>query len=65
MNVLVFLGSRRASSPPNPPRLGERIARHLVLEASSVFAVDLVDPAGPGFEIALPRQLDGIFDALL
>jgi len=44
MNLLVFLGSRRASSPPNPPRLGERVARHLVAEASKAFDVELVDP---------------------
>lgn len=44
MKVLVFLGSRRASSPPNPPRLGERVARHLVGEASKTFDVVLVDP---------------------
>jgi NAD(P)H-dependent FMN reductase len=44
MKLLVFLGSRRASSPPSPPRLGERVARHLVAEASKVFDVELVDP---------------------
>ena len=46
MNVLVFLGSRRASSPPNPPRLGERVARHLVEAAAGLFDVQLVDPLG-------------------
>jgi NAD(P)H-dependent FMN reductase len=50
MNVLVFLGSRRASSPPNPPRLGERVARHLVGEASTSFDVQLIDP------LALPLE---------
>jgi len=50
MNVLVFLGSRRASSPPNPPRLGERVARHLVAEAAGLFDVTLVDP------LALPLE---------
>lgn len=50
MNVLVFLGSRRASSPPNPRRLGERVARHLVAEAAGLFDVTLVDP------LALPLE---------
>lgn len=50
MNLLVFLGSRRASSPPNPPRLGERVARHLVAEAAGLFDVQLVDP------LALPLE---------
>ena len=45
MRLLVFLGSARRSSPPRPPRLGERVALACVrqLEAGG-HAVTLVDP---------------------
>ncbi|MFN2302009.1 MAG: NADPH-dependent FMN reductase [Gammaproteobacteria bacterium] len=45
MRFLVFLGSARASSPPNPPRLGERVARAVVAElAAHDQEAELIDP---------------------
>ncbi|MEM9394876.1 MAG: NAD(P)H-dependent oxidoreductase [Pseudomonadota bacterium] len=53
MNILVFLGSVRDSSPPRPPRLGERVALACVahLRAAS-HQVTLIDP----LEIELRRR---------
>ena len=52
LNILVFLGSVRDSTPPRPARLGERVARACVaqLEAAG-HSVTLIDP----LEIDLPR----------
>ena len=44
MKVLIFLGSRRVSSPPQPPRLGERIAVFLAGQCSERFEIQVVDP---------------------
>lgn len=44
MNVLLFLGSRRQSSPPNPARLGERVCSFLSTQAASRFEVTVIDP---------------------
>ncbi|HIP22947.1 MAG TPA: NADPH-dependent oxidoreductase [Rhodobacteraceae bacterium] len=45
MDVLVFLGSVRNSTPPKPARLGARVARHCVLELESAgHTVTLIDP---------------------
>lgn len=45
MNILVFLGSARDSSPPEPPRLGLRVARACTaLLTDSGADVELVDP---------------------
>lgn len=49
MKALVFLGSRRTSSPPAPPRLGERVARCLAREAQASFDVAIVDPLDYAF----------------
>jgi chromate reductase, NAD(P)H dehydrogenase (quinone) len=50
LDILVFLGSVRISTPPRPPRLGERLARFCVAElVSRDHKVNLVDP----MEIAL------------
>lgn len=54
MNILVFLGSVRNSTPPEPPRLGLRVARSCTaLLAAGGGDVELVDP--------LEIDLDGIF----
>lgn len=61
MKALVFLGSIRTSSPPAPPRLGERVARCLASAAQARFDVETVDPLdyafGPSFKpyFAYPR----------
>ncbi len=44
MKALVFLGSRRKSSPPLPPRLGERVSAFLAAQASRRFETVVVDP---------------------
>ncbi len=45
MNILVFLGSVRDSTPPEPARLGLRVARACTaLVADSGADVELVDP---------------------
>lgn len=56
MDILVFLGSVRASTPPKPARLGERVARHCVaaLKAEG-HRVTLVDP------LDIARSESGIF----
>ncbi|MEM1130207.1 MAG: NAD(P)H-dependent oxidoreductase [Pseudomonadota bacterium] len=45
MDIMVFLGSRRASAPPRPARLGERVARAFVgqIEGGG-HQVTLIDP---------------------
>lgn len=44
MKALIFLGSRRASTPPQPKRLGERVCAFLVAHLSSRFETTLIDP---------------------
>lgn len=44
MKALVFLGSRRASSPPQPPRLGERICAFLAGQVGRRFETQVIDP---------------------
>lgn len=44
MKALVFLGSRRASTPPQPKRLGERVCAFLSAHVSSRFETTLIDP---------------------
>jgi len=44
LKALVFLGSRRKSSPPLPARLGERVSLHLAARMGEWFDVTLVDP---------------------
>lgn len=47
MKTLLFLGSTRQSHPPNPPRLGQRVAyalRHLLHRDNPDDTVELVDP---------------------
>ncbi|WP_404399661.1 NAD(P)H-dependent oxidoreductase [Idiomarina seosinensis] len=56
MKYLVFLGTVRDSSPPKPPRLGERVAKACVHYLEKTFAdadVELIDP--------LDYQFDQIF----
>ena len=44
MKALMFLGSRRASSPPQPARLGERICAFLSIHAGERFEIQIIDP---------------------
>jgi NAD(P)H-dependent FMN reductase len=44
MKILVFLGSVRESSPPNPPRLGDRVAKVCVSVLGKNCEVELIDP---------------------
>ncbi len=44
MKVLVFLGSRRKSSPPMPARLGERVVAFLAAQLGSSFEPVIIDP---------------------
>lgn len=44
MKALIFLGSRRASTPPQPKRLGERVCAFLSTHVSSRFETMLIDP---------------------
>lgn len=44
MKVLLFLGSRRKSSPPLPARLGERVCAFLGAQASARFESTVIDP---------------------
>lgn len=55
LDLLVFLGSVRASTPPRPARLGERVARACLrhLEADR-HRVALVDPLALDAELAAP-----------
>lgn len=55
MKALLFLGSRRVSSPPQPPRLGERVAAFLATHLRERFETQVVDPlAYPATEIFKP-----------
>lgn len=55
MRVLLFLGSRRTSSPPQPPRLGERVSAFLATELRQRFDTQIVDPlAFPATEVFKP-----------
>lgn len=52
LNVLVFLGSVRQSTPPRPARLGERVARACAKQLTDDgLAVELIDP----LHVALDR----------
>lgn len=52
MNFLVFLGTERASTPPRPQRLGERVAAACCRRLDAIGATHrLIDP----LEIDLPR----------
>ena len=44
MKALVFLGSRRKSSPPRPARLGERVCAFLAAQVATRFETQVVDP---------------------
>lgn len=44
MKALLFLGSRRASTPPQPKRLGERVCAFLAAHLASRFETMLIDP---------------------
>ena len=44
MKALVFLGSRRKSSPPLPARLGERVCAFLMSQLAGRFEATLIDP---------------------
>lgn len=47
MNILIFLGSVRQSSPPRPARLGERVAKACLTtlhEAYPEHEFELIDP---------------------
>lgn len=44
MKALVFLGSRRQSSPPRPQRVGERVCAFLMAQMGLRFETTLVDP---------------------
>ncbi|KRG39684.1 flavoprotein [Stenotrophomonas pictorum JCM 9942] len=55
MKALLFLGSRRVSSPPQPPRLGERVAAFLAMHLRERFETQVVDPlAYPVSEVFKP-----------
>jgi chromate reductase len=45
MNILIFLGSTRRSTPPSPARLGERVALYLksLIEIQG-YSVEVIDP---------------------
>lgn len=47
MNILIFLGSVRQSTPPAPARLGERVAlsckQHIECQLTTL-QVELIDP---------------------
>lgn len=44
LNYLVFLGSTRESSPPQPRRLGSRVAKACLKKLEARGNVDLIDP---------------------
>lgn len=44
MKALLFLGSRRQSTPPQPSRLGERVCAFLSAHIGSRFETTLIDP---------------------
>ncbi|WP_421982359.1 NADPH-dependent FMN reductase [Roseibium sp.] len=70
MTFLVFIGSERQSTPPHPPRLGERVARACAvrLEANDAdfefvdpLAINLPSPFKPHFSYAggrAPQELE-------
>ena len=76
MKILVFLGSVRESTPPQPPRLGLRVARACAaLLAASGNEVELIDPLDfdldavfkPHFAYRrseVPAQLDELADGI-
>lgn len=53
MKALVFLGSRRKSSPPQPVRLGERVCAFVAAQIGKRFDTSIVDP--------LEYPLDDVF----
>lgn len=74
MNVLVYLGSTRDSSPPNPPRLGFRVASACVKHFAQHFSsssVEMIDPLDfeignvfkPHFSYS-PKQVPDALDSL-
>ena len=76
MKFLVFLGTIRNSSPPNPPRLGLRVARACVAQLhQGDTSVELIDPLDfdlgsifkPHFSYAqgkAPAQLQALADKI-
>jgi NAD(P)H-dependent FMN reductase len=44
LKALVFLGSRRLSSPPEPVRLGERVSAFLSAQVGGRFDTQVIDP---------------------
>ena len=44
MKALIFLGSRRQSTPPHPPRLGERVCAFVSQQMGARFDLAVVDP---------------------
>lgn len=60
-NLLVFLGSERVSGPPEPPRLGERVAAACLQRLQSKgTAATLIDP----LEIDIPGRFKPHFSYL-
>ena len=76
MKFLIFLGTVRNSSPPNPPRLGLRVARACVAQLhQGDISVELIDPLDfdlgsifkPHFAYAqgkAPAQLQALADKI-
>ena len=76
MNFLIFLGTVRDSSPPNPPRLGLRVARACVAQLyQGDISAELIDPLDfdlgsifkPHFAYArgkAPAQLQSLADKI-
>lgn len=74
MKYLVFLGTVRDSTPPKPPRLGERVAKACVNYLEQTFddaEVELIDPLDCSFDAVfkphfsyhekeVPKQLDAL-----
>ncbi|MEO9529311.1 NAD(P)H-dependent oxidoreductase [Roseibium sp.] len=72
MNLLIFLGTERDSTPPHPARLGARVARACARRLHAAGAdhetvdpleIDLPSPFKPHFAFAAgkaPRQLDDL-----
>ena len=48
LNILVFLGTIRDSTPPKPARLGHRVARACVAHLEKTHNVTLIDPLDLG-----------------
>ena len=56
MKFLIFIGTARDSSPPNPPRLGLRVARACKMALANLgddVTIELIDP--------LDYKLEGVF----